>query len=87
MQLVTVGSKYQIVIPKEIRKKIKGINPGAKVAVSANEQTVTVKPAAKSWSDENYGVIKKYLKGVDLAVEVDKARDEWEERANELEKL
>jgi len=25
MQLVTVGTKYQIVIPKEVRKKVKGI--------------------------------------------------------------
>jgi AbrB family looped-hinge helix DNA binding protein len=33
MQTVTIGTKNQIVLPKEVRKKIKGLKPGSKVMV------------------------------------------------------
>lgn len=84
MQLVTVGSKYQIVIPKEVRSKIKGLRPGSKVSIKTDKKTITVKPVAKNWSDAHYGAFKKYWKGTDPAAEVEKMRDEWEERLKEL---
>lgn len=81
MQLVTVGSKYQIVIPKEVRRRILGIKPGAKVAVSADKKgSVNVKPSKKSWSDESYGFMKKAWKDIDPVVEIEKMRDEWEHK-------
>lgn len=82
MQQATIGSKYQIVLPKEVRKKIKGLRPGDKVTVRANKKVITVKPAVKNWADEHYGKYKKYLKGG--VKEVEKMRDEWEERLKEL---
>lgn len=82
MQLVTVGSKYQIVIPKEVRKKIKGIKPGAKVVIKpTGENTITVKPIHKLWSDESYGFMKEAWKDIDPALEIEKMRDEWDEKA------
>lgn len=83
MQLVTVGSKYQIVIPKEVRKQIKGIKPGSKVSVQSKDNNIQVKLVNQNWVEANYGKYKKYLKGADL--EVEKMRDEWEERLKELE--
>ncbi len=81
MQIVTVGAKYQIVIPKETRKKIKGIKPGNKVTVkSVNGGVITVTPVEKNWADENYGAFKKYWKGRNIIAEVEKMRDEWDER-------
>lgn len=74
MQLVTVGSKYQIVIPKEVRKKNKGIKP-------TGENTITVKPRHKLWSDESYGFMKEAWKDIDPAIETEKMRDEWDERS------
>lgn len=82
-QLVTIGPKYQIVIPKEVRKKIKGIKPGNKVDVKVDKNIISVKPVTINWTDLNYGKYKKYLKGADL--EIKQMRDEWEERLKKLE--
>lgn len=81
MQIVTVGPKYQVVIPKEVRKNEKGLQPGAKVTVDRTRKgIITIKTARKTWSDENYGALKKYWKGIDPIAEVEKMRDEWDEK-------
>lgn len=81
---ITIGSKYQIVIPKDVRKKVKGLKPGSKVSVQAqDDNAITVKPVNQNWSDLNYGKFKNYLKGA--AEEVDKMRDEWEEKLKEVD--
>lgn len=88
MQQVTVGAKYQIVIPKEVRKRVKGLRPGAKVMVQSNGgSTITVKTVDKNWSDQHYGAFKKYWKDSDPAAGVEKMRDEWEERLEEFEQI
>jgi len=79
---VTVGTKYQIVIPKEVRKKIKDLRPGSKVSVKADKKVIFVEPAVKNWADEHYGRYKKYLKGA--AEEVENMKDEWEQRLKVL---
>lgn len=82
---VTIGSKYQIVIPKAVRDKVKGIKPGGKVNVQlSDDSSITIKPASQNWSDLNYGKYRKYLKGA--VSEVEKMRDEWEEGLKELER-
>lgn len=87
MQQVTVGAKYQIVIPKEVREKVKGLRPGAKVTVHKTDMgIITIKPLKQKWSDANYGILKKYWQGRDMASEVEKVRDEWEEEVKKLEK-
>lgn len=83
MQLVTIGPKYQIVIPKEVRKQLKGIKPGNKVDVRVDKNIISVKPVTINWTDLNYGKYKKYLKGADL--EVKEMSDEWEERLKKFE--
>ncbi len=86
MQLVTVGSRYQIVIPKEVRQKIKDLRPGSKVMVKLDSHdTVTLKTQKQKWSDRTYGLMKDAWKGIDPALEIDKMRDEWEEKVKEME--
>lgn len=81
MQQVTVGTKYQIVIPKEVRKKIKGIKPGAKVVVYPNgKNTVTIKAEEKSWVERTRGIAKDAWKDIDPIKELEKMRDEWENK-------
>lgn len=81
MQTVTVGSKYQIVIPKEVRKKIKGLEPGSKVNISVeNNQTIKVKSESKNWSDESYGFMKNAWKDIDPIAEIEKMRDQWDQK-------
>ena len=89
MQQVTVGTKYQIVIPKEVRKKIKGLRPGAKVSVSQiDEETVTIKarPDKTSWVERTRGIAKEAWKDIDPIAELEKMREEWEDRLKKFEK-
>lgn len=88
MQLVTVGSKYQIVIPKEIRKKIKSLKPGRKVGVySLDDKSIAIDPEPQTWVDRTYGLMKDAWKDVDPAAEIEKMRDEWEQKITELDKI
>lgn len=87
MQQVTVGTKYQIVLPKEIRQKIKGIKPGKKVAIYQTEKdTIIMKPVQEDWVERTHGIATKAWRNIDPIKELDKMRDEWEERLEELEK-
>lgn len=79
MYQVTVGAKYQIVIPKEVREKIKGIKPGAKVGVySVNEETVAIKAEPKNWLERTRGIAKEAWKGIDTTKYLEDLRNEWD---------
>ncbi|OGE64803.1 hypothetical protein A3I48_01580 [Candidatus Daviesbacteria bacterium RIFCSPLOWO2_02_FULL_36_7] len=72
----TVGTKYQIVIPKEIRQQLK-IKQGSKLNVDVlDEHTIELRVVPKNWSDQNYGALKKYWQGINMTEEVEKIRDE-----------
>lgn len=87
MQQVTVGNRYQIVIPKEVRKKIKGLKPGSKVMVkNIDENTIAVKTSPLDWVERTSGMMTEAWKGIDTTRELEKMRDEWEERLKELER-
>lgn len=81
MQAVTIGPKYQIVIPKEVRKKLKGIKPGNKIVVGAiDENTATIKTEPKSWIEQYSGIAKEAWKGIDTTRYLKRIRDEWERK-------
>lgn len=42
MQIVTISPKYEIIIPKEIREKIKGIKPGAKMSIYVQDANTLI---------------------------------------------
>lgn len=87
MQQATIGTKYQIVIPKEVRKKIKGLKPGDKVNIQAiDRDSFSVKTDPVSWVKRASGSMKDAWKDIDPIKELEKMRDEWEERQSELEK-
>jgi len=80
MQLVTVGPKYQVVLPKEVRNRVKNLKPGLKVKVySQDDNTVIVKTQAGDWIDKTYGLMKDAWKNIDPSKELDKIRDKWDE--------
>ena len=80
MQQVTVGTKNQIVLPKEIRQKIKGLKPGRKVSIySLDENTIAIKVSAKNWLNSSYGAMKTTWDKSNPVEEVEKMRDEWNE--------
>lgn len=79
MQIATVGSKYQIVIPREVRKKVPLLKPGSKVKVSANNKVVSITPSSpKSWSERYMGIAKKDWKNIDTTKYLESLRNEWE---------
>ncbi len=78
MQIITIGTKNQIVIPKEIREKIPGFKAGHKVAVyTLDGKTVAIKPTSANWIEENYGLMKDAWKDIDPIKELEKMRNEW----------
>ena len=82
MQQVTVGAKYQIVIPKEVRKNIKGIRPGAKVSVhSVDKDTVTIKTNPTSWVERTRGIAKDAWRDIDTTKYLEDLRNEWDRKA------
>ncbi|HCM37897.1 MAG: hypothetical protein UV61_C0015G0002 [Candidatus Gottesmanbacteria bacterium GW2011_GWB1_43_11] len=88
MQLVTVGTKYQIVIPKEIRNKVRGIKPGAKMNVQVlDDKKMVIKPITSDWVEHSYGIAKKAWKNINPIVELKKMHDEWEDKLAEYEKI
>lgn len=80
MQTVTVGPKYQVVIPKEVRKKLKGVKKGSKVSVSVKGGAVVIKPMQDDWVKRTYGSMKEAWKDIDPIAELNKMRDEWERK-------
>jgi len=87
MQIVTVGTKYQIVIPKEVRKKIKAIQPGSKVNLVEKEGKITLEPIERTWVERTSGMMTEYWKDIDPIAELEKMRNEWEERLEEQAKI
>lgn len=81
MQQVTVGTKYQIVIPKEIRKKIKGIRPGAKLVVHPNgKDSIMITTEAKNWLERTRGMMKDAWKDIDTTKYLEDLRNEWDRK-------
>jgi len=86
MDIVTVGSRYQIVIPKKVRMEIRGLKPGARVVVKANSNgtlAITPKLSTQDWLAKYTGVGKKAWKGVNVMEYINKLRDESEQKLKE----
>lgn len=78
MQTVTIGTKNQIVLPKEVRKKIKGLKPGNKVIIyPLDEDTVAIKVDHNNWVEDTLGVAAEAWKGLDTTKYLDDLRNEW----------
>lgn len=86
---VTISDKYQVVIPKEARKKL-GIKPGQKITVKKvgkNSITFERQPTMKELIEKGYGTQKGapwQIEGVDPAVWLRRQRDEEDEHRNKV---
>lgn len=81
---VTVSSKYQLVVPREVRKRM-GLKPGQKVRikkVTQNAVTFEKQPSMQELLDKSAGTMKNapwQKKGIDAAEWVRRQRDtEWD---------
>jgi len=78
MQQITIGTKNQIVIPKEVRDQIKEFKPGAKVSVYVrNVNEVVIKADKKNWVDRTKGIAIKAWANINPIAELEKMKNEW----------
>ena len=62
METVTISSKYRVVIPSRVRRRL-GITPGQKVQVFLYDNRIEMIPARSTRE------IRGFVKGIDTAVE------------------
>jgi AbrB family looped-hinge helix DNA binding protein len=76
MTEATIGARYQVVIPKNERRRLR-LKPGAKVEVQAENDRIVIYPAAtKGWR----GIGKDIADNGDASDYVKRLREEWRER-------
>lgn len=75
-EFVRVSGKYQIVIPKSIREKIR-LEKGDELTVSLEGNTIVLRVRPESFSDYTLGLHRDIWKGVDASEYVEKERSSW----------
>lgn len=56
IQITTVSTKGQFVIPAEMREKL-GIEPGTRIAVTLQETRIILEPVSEKLVDETRGIL------------------------------
>ena len=74
--LITVSSKYQIVIPREAREKL-DLKAGDKLIIKANNEKIIIYPQPKSYTKYSLGLGKEVWQGIDATEYVKKERQTW----------
>lgn len=76
MTKATIGARYQVVIPKNERRRLR-LKPGSKVDVHAEKDRIVIYPVAnQSWR----GIGKDIADIGDASDYVKRLREEWGER-------
>ncbi len=83
MQIQTlVNVKYQVVIPKEVRKKIK-VKPGQKMNVNMAGNQIILSPTKSKkelkWPEDYYKKLGGIWKGVDIDKYMEEERNSWDD--------
>jgi AbrB family looped-hinge helix DNA binding protein len=74
---VTVSSKYQVVIPKEVREAL-DLHPDDQLLVGIEDDKVVMHPRPRSYAKHLRGLHKEIWKGIDATEYVQKERESWE---------
>jgi len=76
-----VSTKYQVVIPKEVRKKLQ-VKPGQKLNVSINGQQIVLSPTSAKenwkWPEDYIKNLKDPWEGEDREKYLEEERSSWE---------
>ena len=76
-QVMKVGSKCQVVIPKKIRDQLH-IKPNDELIVSTRHGQIIMQPKTKKYSEYMRGLGKELWKDVDATEYVKKERESWD---------
>jgi len=74
--MITISSKYQIVIPREAREKL-NLKTGDKLIIKADDEKIIIYPQPKSYTKYALGLGKEIWQGIDAAEYVKKERQTW----------
>ena len=77
MEVVRVSRKYQVVIPKEVRREL-NICEGDELIVSVENNRIVMRLKPRSYTDYTRGLYKEIWRGVDAAEYVERERRSWE---------
>ncbi|MBI2448142.1 AbrB/MazE/SpoVT family DNA-binding domain-containing protein [Candidatus Microgenomates bacterium] len=75
---VKISSKYQVVIPREIRMHL-NLKPKEEVCVGIDEKqkTITIKPKVKNWAKYMRGLGREAWENMDVDQYIKKERESW----------
>jgi len=71
--MIKVSSKYQIVIPRDIREKL-NLKAGDKLIIKTNNEKIIIYPQPKSYAKYALGLGKEIWQGIDATEYVQKER-------------
>ncbi len=74
--MITISSKYQIVIPREVREKL-DLKAGDKLIIKTNKEKIIIYPQPKSYAKYALGLGKEIWQGIDATEYVRKERETW----------
>ena len=74
--IVKVSSKYQIVIPREVREKI-NLKSGDRLIIKANNDKIVIYPKPKNYAKYSLGLGKEIWQDIDATEYVKKERETW----------
>ena len=74
--MVKVSSKYQIVIPREVRKKI-NLKSGDRLIIKANNEKIIIYPQPKNYAKYSLGLGKEIWQSIDATEYIKKERETW----------
>ena len=74
--MIKVSSKYQIVIPRDIREKL-NLKAGDNLIIKTNNEKIIMYPQPKSYAKYALGLGKEIWQGIDATEYVLKERETW----------
>jgi AbrB family looped-hinge helix DNA binding protein len=72
--MIKISSKYQIVIPREVREKL-NLKAGDKLIIKANNEKIIIYPQPKNYAKYALGLGKEIWQGIDATEYVRKQRE------------
>jgi len=74
--MIKVSSKYQIVIPREVRERL-NLKVGDKLIIKANNEKIIIYPQPRSYAKYSLGLGKEIWQGINATEYVRKERETW----------
>ncbi|MBI3335699.1 MAG: AbrB/MazE/SpoVT family DNA-binding domain-containing protein [Candidatus Portnoybacteria bacterium] len=71
-----ISSKYQLVLPKEVRKKL-GLSKGSRLSFYATKRWAILLPYPEDWTEHGWGLGKRVWKGIDPLEYIRQERVSW----------